>query len=113
MTPSTIATVALVVSLINVVAGVLMGIYHFIDRKSRITGGDIKKVEARVSNHGERIRGIEEKVNAAPSHKDLADLHEKVNGVASDVGTIKGQVGGMTSQVQMIHQHLLGEKDKS
>ena len=43
----------------------------------------------------------------APDHDDLGEIHEKINDVYGSVERLCGQLGGVSENVRLIHEHLL------
>ena len=57
--------------------------------------------------HGERLAKLESMVAAAPSHDDLGEIHDKVNGIADAVSSLRGEFSGVKGLLSVIHQHLM------
>ncbi|HJW23793.1 MAG TPA: hypothetical protein VJ576_02755 [Rhodocyclaceae bacterium] len=64
-------------------------------------------IDQQLADYRERIGRLETQVNAAPTHDDLGELHEKINDVAESVGTLAGEFKGANHTLQLIHQFLL------
>lgn len=60
-----------------------------------------------LSDHRERIGRLEAAAEAAPSHEHLADLHERINGIAEDVSSLSGEFKGAKHTLELIHSFLL------
>jgi chromosome segregation ATPase len=65
------------------------------------------EIDRRLSDHRERISRLEVAADAAPSHEHLADLHERINGIAEDVSSLSGEFKGAKHTLELIHSFLL------
>lgn len=88
-----------------------IGIYLFWERHNDGTSRHIDKMEtdldARLDDHASRLAKVEARVELLPSHDDLGDLHERINHVSSGMDTLTGELSGIKTTLNMIHQHLL------
>lgn len=65
------------------------------------------EIDRRLSDHRERISRLEVAAEAAPSHEHLAELHERINGIAEDVSSLSGEFKGAKRTLELIHSFLL------
>ena len=65
------------------------------------------EIDRRLSDHRERIRCLEVAAESAPSHEHLADLHERINGIAEDMSSLSGEFKGAKHTLELIHSFLL------
>lgn len=63
--------------------------------------------DRQLSDHRERIGRLEAAAEAAPSHEHLADLHDRINGIAEDVSSLSGEFKGAKHTLELIHAFLL------
>lgn len=68
---------------------------------------DVAKLRTRIESNDTDIAHLKEGAQHAPTHNDLGRLHEKINGVRSDVSGLGGKVDGMNTLLGDIHRHLL------
>lgn len=69
---------------------------------------DLKEeVDIKMADHSDRITGLERDIKHSPTHDDLADLHRRISGVASGMDTMSGELVGIKTTLNMIHQYLL------
>ena len=67
----------------------------------------ISEIDRRLSDHRERISRLEVAAESAPSHEHLADLHERINGIAEDMSSLSGEFKGAKHTLELIHSFLL------
>lgn len=65
------------------------------------------EIDRKLSDHRERIGRLETAVETAPSHKHLADLHKRINGIAEDVSSLSGEFKGAKHTLELIHSFLM------
>lgn len=88
-----------------------IGVYLWWERQSDSTRQRIDSLEtdvdARLDNQGMRLSRVEAKVDQLPSHEDIGDLHARINDVARGMNTMSGEMSGIKTTLNLIHQHLL------
>ena len=88
-----------------------IGVYLYWERNNNATTKRIdemeKDVDKRLDGHSTRLSRVESGIKGLPTHKDLADLHERINDVARDINTLTGEATGMKTTLNLIHQYLL------
>ncbi|MEW6427314.1 MAG: DUF2730 family protein [Thermodesulfobacteriota bacterium] len=107
------------------IAWVVVTAYLAYERRHRVTTDKIvamdskmtrrledweREHEARCSNHHQRTATLEVTVRNAPTHRDLGEIHEKINAVHGLVKEFSGQLSGLNRNVSLIHEYLLKEK---
>lgn len=65
------------------------------------------EIDKQLSDHRERIGRLEKASEVGPTHEDLADLHERMNGIAEDVSSLSGEFKGARRTLELIHSFLL------
>jgi hypothetical protein len=104
---------------------VAMGVWLRHKEKHQITDTSIKALDDKFSNkieqyktehenkcgsHHQRTTALEITVRNSPTHKDLGDLHEKMNSIKSSVDNMSGAMTGIGKQVDLlVRHHLRGE----
>ena len=68
---------------------------------------DVSMLRSRIEQNDTQIASLEKGAEHAPTHNDLGRLHEKINGVRSDVAGLDGKLDGMNSLLRTGHEHLL------
>lgn len=85
-----------------------IGIYVYLSNKDKVTNDRIGKLEEdldeKLDGHGERIASLE---SSAIRHKDLAELHEKINSVSGDVKTLAGEFTGVRNLLMMLNEYMV------
>lgn len=91
-----------------------IGIYVYMTNKDKVTNDRItdleKDIDKKSDDHGERIAKLEARVEKAPTHDDLAKLHEKINEVSACVNRLEGEFIGASRTLQLIHETLMERK---
>lgn len=68
---------------------------------------EVSGLRGRIGRNDNAIAHLKEAAEHAPTHSDLGTLHEKINGVKSDVSGIDGKLDGVNNLLRTIHEHLL------
>lgn len=93
-----------------------IGIYVYLTNKNKVTNDRISKLEGdideKLDSHVERIAKIEARAEKAPTHKDMAEIHEKINQVSACVNRLEGEFSGATRTLQLIHETLMEQARK-
>lgn len=93
-----------------------IGIYVYLTNKNKVTNDRISKLEndidEKLDGHVERIAKIEARAEKAPTHKDMAEIHEKINQVSACVNRLEGELSGWTRTLQLIHETLMEQARK-
>ena len=100
----------------------MIGVYLWWERnndrtQSRIeglkedVGARLKRLEidsdTRMDDHSARLAKIETRVDQLPGHEHLGDLHDRINDMARGVNLLTGELSGVKTTLNLIHQHLL------
>lgn len=64
-------------------------------------------LEGKAPHYNERISYLEANAKKSPTHDDLSELHEKINGVSNDISELTGAFGGVKTLLETLHRHLL------
>jgi len=64
-------------------------------------------LEGKAPHYNERISYLEANAKKSPTHDDLSDLHEKINGVSNDISELTGQFSGVRTLLETLHRYLL------
>lgn len=84
-------------------------VHTWVINRTKANRAAIDRVDERISGLSERMMLLERDVRHLPDHGDLAELHEKVNVIASSLGKIEGELSALVRNLSLIHQHLLDE----
>jgi len=83
-----------------------VALYMYLTNKNKATNTRIdtldRDMSASIIDHGNRLTQLE----SGPTHEDLAQLHEKSNGVARELSQLSGLVAGMNRLLCSIDEHL-------
>lgn len=69
-----------------------------------------KDVDARLNDLKPRLIALEARIENAPTHDDLAGIHEKINSVAREISQLTGNVAGMSRLLNSIDDYLRTHK---
>lgn len=102
-----------------------VGFYVYMSNKDKVTNDRIDKmqedsnkqmekleddIDDKMEKQGERIAGLEARSGGAPTHADLARMHEKINEVAGSMKELKGEFTATNRTLQLIHETLMDRK---
>lgn len=104
--PETIRNALLAISTLGTF---LMWLERRADKTAEHVDAAIKTVAAlkaetdqRLDEHSTRLARLEAATAKAPTHADLSDLHEKINGVAGTTREIQGELRGISDSLRLI-----------
>lgn len=88
-----------------------IGIYVYLSNKDKVTNDRIGKLEedldAKMDGHIERIVALETRAQTSVTHNDLAEIHEKINKIGSDISSLSGKFTGVSNLLDTLHHYLL------
>lgn len=84
--------------------GAIKGLREFVDQS---VGGLRQSAHARMDSHGDRITRLEAQLGALPTHSDLGDLYERINGVAASVAELVGENKAQRSLLEQMNRYLM------
>lgn len=64
-------------------------------------------LEGKAPHYNERISYLEANAKKSPTHNDLSELHEKINGVSNDISQLTGEFSGVRNLLETLHRYLL------
>lgn len=100
------------ITLINLGIGVYLFWERHNDGTRRRIDGLETDLDGRMDGHATRLARVEARVEQLPDHNDLAALHSRVTEVAGSVHRLGGEMQGMKTVLNLIHEHLLNGKGK-
>lgn len=78
----------------------VMGAWLRRAQRDQVTQAQIQAIDARLSRAEARIEQM-------PDHDDLGDLHDRVNQVKAGMDTMTGELTGIRTTLNLIHNYLL------
>lgn len=88
-----------------------LGFYVHLTNKDKVTNDRISQIETdiidKVEAHAERITKVETILEQAPTHSDMAYIHEKINQVSACVKRLEGDFSGAKHTLDLIHEFLM------
>jgi hypothetical protein len=98
--------IALAISAANFILTWGVALYMYLANKDKATNGRISElqedIDAWKDDHSERIAALEATARGAPNHSHLGGLHEKINGVKTDVSGIAGRLDGIDTSLRQL-----------
>lgn len=90
-----------------------VAVYVYIANKNKATNERIdkiaKNVDERFGSHSDRLARLEEASESLPTHRDLSDLHTRINTLSTETAAMCGELKGIRNVLNLIQQHLLTE----
>jgi uncharacterized protein YoxC len=107
---------------IQFVGYLVLGIYVWQTNRDKATAREIKEVREEMqkiqfaqgdkcNRHLKRTTVLEGSVQALPTHRDLGEMYEKINGVKSTVDEISGSLKGIGYQMKILIEHHIKRED--
>lgn len=91
-----------------------IGFYVWISNNQRVTSKRIgileSEIDHRLDGHESRLSAVEATCQLAPNHNDLNQVYERINAVSDGMNNLAGEMKAMRRSVDLIHQHLLAQK---
>ncbi len=88
-----------------------VALYVFITSRSQVNASRIKELESsndlRFDKLSERVTRTEEQLKQGPTHDDLKNIFQRLNGMSREISTIKGEFSGVKENTKRIHDFLL------
>ena len=85
--------------------------YVYISNKNRVTNDRITTLEGdidtRLEGQSVRVAHLEEAIKHAPTHDDLAGLHDRVTKIGRNIDLLSGKFEGAKHVLDVIHHHLM------
>lgn len=85
-----------------------IGIYVYLSNKDKVTNDRIGKLEddldEKLDAHAERLAMLE---TGAIRHKDLSELHEKINSVSNNMSALTGEFTGVKNLLMMLNEYMV------
>jgi hypothetical protein len=86
-----------------------LGFYLWLVRKSIATDQRVNTVEGHLidkyEEHSTRLTHIESAIEQAPTHKDLAGLYNRIEGLSEKINLLVGEGRGQTDLLRALVQH--------
>lgn len=83
-----------------------VALYMYLANKNKATNERIVKLEdefgEKVDAHAQRITTLETVAKVAPSHTDLSNVYETLNGLAATVNQLVGENRGQSDTLKLI-----------
>lgn len=100
-------------AVMNFAVTLLVGIYVWSSNRHRVTNeriGELEKgIDVRLDAHDSRLATLEGQVRAAPTHTDLAEIHEKINRVAQCSARMEGELKSQSDLLRLILDKIAGK----
>lgn len=95
---------------------IIIAVAGWIALRRKATAEEIAKLRASLEEmqksqavscgqHQSRTGALEVQIKAVPTHTDLGDIHERINGVKGSVDEMTGLVRAMSPQIRLLVEH--------
>jgi hypothetical protein len=88
-----------------------VGIMSWLFNRQRITTAMIARLEenidGRLDSQLERLTRVEQDLIHVPDHNDFKRVHQRLDVLNGEFKEIKGELNGVKTTLNLIHQHLL------
>lgn len=88
----------------------VVSFYVYMSNKDKVTNDRVSElqddIQSKHEDHGKRIAKLEE----GPTHDDLGDLHDRITDVGRSVSSLTGELVGIKTTLNLVHQYLLNSK---
>lgn len=98
--------------LIQIIGMGLLAFYQWMMSRSLANRQEIVKLSNEVGKLSTRIDLLEKDMQAAPTHRDLGELYNRINNISDSSSRMEGQVNGMADNVRLILARLTEKKDE-
>lgn len=86
-------------------------VYTWLTNRHRVNKTEIQEVRQELVKVVSRIDIVEERMNGAPTHTDLSNIYNRMNGMSENISEMTGSLKAMTAQLSLINDYLLrGDK---
>lgn len=82
-------------------------LYLWLTNRQRVNKAEIEQVNIAVNQLTNQISLFEEKLKSTPTHNDLSNIYNRINGMGQDVSEMNGAVKALSTQMSLINQHLI------
>tara|TARA_R110002050_G_scaffold269917_1_gene412437 strand:- start:53635 stop:53967 length:333 start_codon:yes stop_codon:yes gene_type:complete len=88
-------------------------LYMWLTNRQRVNKAEIEQVNKSVYLLTNQISLFEEKLKGTPTHNDLSNIYNRINGMSQDISEMTGAVKALTTQMSLINQHLINGGGRS
>ncbi|MBO1856815.1 DUF2730 family protein [Burkholderia cenocepacia] len=85
--------------------------YCWVSSKNKATNGRIDRMveehKAIFDAHADRLARLEEGADSLPTHRDLGEIHTRINEMGGDVSQVVGEMKGIRHTLNLIQEHLI------
>ncbi|AUZ85796.1 DUF2730 family protein [Methylophaga nitratireducenticrescens] len=81
--------------------------HNWVSNKHRVNKKEIDQVNTAVVSLTGRVLQVETQMKSAPTHSDLSNIYNRINGMSQDISEMTGAMKAMTSQLSLINEHLI------
>ena len=100
----------------NYLLTAVVGAYAWLTNRHKANAAAIAALEETHSSDMNALDGrlikVETELRHLPTHEHIAEVYERLNGVADAVAELNGQLKQINTGLQLIHQHLLSQGAK-
>lgn len=93
--------------LINLGATALNFGWTYMEKRSDTTNKRIADLAEKVEQLDKDVSTLQANAENAPSHEDLAKVHEKINGISDDLHQLIGENKSQSDTLRLIQNHIM------
>lgn len=96
-----------VLDLLQLLGLIGIGIYSWFVNRTKVNRHAIEQIERAAAEHARRLDVLDNRMNHAPTHQDLGQVYDRLNGVAETMSQLNGQLSALGHQLSMVNEYLL------
>ncbi len=101
------------IDLAQFVLTAVIGAWFYLERKRDKTDELIAALrtdlDGRIDDHHDRIARLETTSNTAPSHQDMARIHQRIDEVSGAMKRLEGESGAQTRILNLVYESLVSK----
>lgn len=102
-----IEKIGLVIKFLEFVFVIVGCVYAWWNSKTRATKQGFDGVNNRVNDQENRINLLKQQLDASPSHREIGEVHNRVDQIGQSVTGIQGEMKQMNNTMLLIQQTLM------
>ena len=105
-------TAKLIFDVLQTILIAAVGVTNWLNNRQRVTTASItnlkNSIDGRLDTHTERITRVEQDLKNGPNHTDFGEANRRLTALNGEMKELKGELRGVHTTLNLIHQYLLG-----
>lgn len=101
-----------VMDAIQSIGMVVLGWYGWVMKKQMADAALLREMQEELTQAKHKIALIEQSSHSAPTHQDLADLHNRINDLSGAVRELVGVMSGVQRSLDRVETKLMNEGNR-